>query len=473
MESSAEFTSQTVEAGDLAPRKSVPRKTMILYGFGQTGAQLFRDSPAALLPLFMTTMLGVAPWLAGIVVLIPKLWVIICDPFMGALSDQYKPRHGRRPFLAAGAVLTSLGFISLFSFSGFSSQWAAALTVGLLFFLASTAFSAFSVPYLAVASELSEDPHERTTILAFRMIFAVAGVIMGVGLAQPLVFALGGDAAAWRTMAIIFGGLCMFAMLATAFGVPRDYGHSGAVPAMPGKMLLRLSVVKQNRPFMILTLTFFIQSIAQASGYAVVGFVFLYAIADINLLLPFVLVMAVGSVLSQPMWVKLSRRWGKERAFWVACIGWGLVTITWLWIGPGEDVLVTLPLLGELSTQHSLVLVRALIIGCTNSGFSVLTFSLLTDTIELQRRKEGSVDEGLFSGIFSATEKLAFALGPVLAGLVLSAVGFQSSTGGAVPQDQEAIRGMIWLYSTIPAGVLALSLAAFTRYHKAAKEALG
>ncbi|MFV8819343.1 MFS transporter [Haliea sp. E17] len=465
MDTSAEYMAGEQEAAV----EKVPRKTMVLYGFGQTGAQLFRDAPAALLPLFMTTMLGVAPWLAGIVVLLPKLWVIICDPLMGAFSDHHKPRHGRRPFLVAGAILTAIGFVAMFSFSGFPSPWLAALTIGILFFLASTAFSAFSVPYLAVASELSSDPHERTTILAFRMIFAVAGVIMGVGLAQPLVFALGGDAAAWRTMAMIFGGLCLLAMLATAYGVPRNFGRT--VHAAPANMLSRLSVVRQNKPFVVLTVTFFIQSIAQASGYTVVGFVFLYAIADINLLLPFVLVMACGSILSQPMWVKLSRRWGKERAFWGACIGWGLVTVTWLWIGPGDDVLFTLPLWGEMPTQHFLVLVRAFIIGCTNAGFSVLTFSLLTDTIGLQRRKTGNVDEGLFSGIFSATEKLAFALGPVLAGIVLSAVGFQSSTGGAVAQDQEAIDGMIWLYSTIPAGVLVLSLTAFTRFRPAVEAA--
>ncbi len=449
----------------------VPRKTMILYGFGQTGAQLFRDAPAALLPLFMTTMLGVAPWLAGVVVLIPKLWVIVCDPLMGALSDQYKPRHGRRPFLVGGAVLTSLGFIALFSFSVFPSPWIAALSIGALFFIACTAFSAFSVPYLAVASELSNDPHERTTILAFRMVFAVVGVIMGIGLAQPLVFMLGGDAAAWRTMAIVFGGLCLLAMLATAYGVPRDFGHAGAVVATPGKMLLRLSVVRENRPFVVLTVTLFVQSIAQASGYTVVGFIFLYAIAEINLLLPFILVMACGSILSQPVWLKLSRRWGKERAFWGACIGWALVTITWFWIEPANDVLVTLPLWGEMPTQHMLVLVRGFIIGCTNAGFSLLTFSLLTDTIEIQRQKAGGVDEGLFSGIFSATEKLAFALGPVLAGVVLSVVGFQSSTGGAVPQDQDAIDGMIWLYSIIPAAVMALSLLAFTRYRPAIEAA--
>ena len=64
----------------------VPTSTVLSYGIGQLGAQIFRDTPAVLLPLFMTTMLGVPAWLAGLVVLVPKLWLIVCDPAMGAWS---------------------------------------------------------------------------------------------------------------------------------------------------------------------------------------------------------------------------------------------------------------------------------------------------------------------------------------------------------------------------------------------------
>ncbi|MFD2137742.1 hypothetical protein ACFSLT_25640 [Novosphingobium resinovorum] len=45
---------------------------MVRYGLGQTGAQVFRDTPAALLPVYMTTVLGVPAWLAGLVILLPS-----------------------------------------------------------------------------------------------------------------------------------------------------------------------------------------------------------------------------------------------------------------------------------------------------------------------------------------------------------------------------------------------------------------
>ena len=44
---------------------------MLRYGVGQTGAQIFRDTPAALLPVYLTTVLGVPAWLAGVAILVP------------------------------------------------------------------------------------------------------------------------------------------------------------------------------------------------------------------------------------------------------------------------------------------------------------------------------------------------------------------------------------------------------------------
>ncbi|MFK7888414.1 MAG: MFS transporter [Gammaproteobacteria bacterium] len=435
---------------------------LLAFGVGQTGAQIFRDTPAALLPLFMATVLGVAPWLAGIVVLIPKLWVIVWDPFMGMWSDRLRPRVSRRPFLVVGAVTTGATFTGLFLFSDFSSPWVAAIVVGIAFLLMSTAFSAFSVPYLALASELSDNPHERTKILAFRIVFTVAGVILGIGLAQPLVFKWGGDAAAWLKMAALFGALGTIAMLITAYGVPRNFGSVSTGP--PLTLFNQFMTASKSKPFVILSSTYFIQSIAQSCGYAVVGFVFIFAIGDISLLLPFILVMSCGSVLSQPFWLAFSRRFGKVVALWVACLGWMAVTITWLWVGQSDDVLFHAPLIGDLSTEKSLVLLRAFLIGITNSGFSLLSYSLLTDTINYERQRCGSADEGLFSGIFTAVEKLAFALGPLVTGLVLSVVGFEASVDGVVEQSSAAVFGVVLSYSALPTLFMLLSLLVFTQY---------
>jgi len=443
-------------------RGAVRTSVLLRYGGGQLGAQVFRDTPAVLLPLFLTTMLGVEAWIAGLVVLIPKLWLIVCDPLVGAWSDRLRGRYGRTPFLVAGAVLTSMGFVALFTLTASGSPMLSAAITCFIFFLASTAFSMFSVPYLAIAAALSHDPHERTRIMVFRMVFSTLGVLVGVGVAQPLIYALGGGVHGWTVMALVLGAVCLVSMLGTALGLAK-------VPMIrddtaPGSLLAQLGAIRGNRPYLVLLATCLIQNVGQAAGYTVIGFIYLYAIQAIWIVPLFILLMSIAGIASQPMWLSLSRRWGKERTYVVASALWAAVTVTWFFIHPATDVLLTIPGVGTLGTQHVLVLLRGAVIGVVNSAFVMLSLSMLTDTIDYERRRRGIANEGVFAGLFSALEKLSFALGPVVAGLVMSAFGFVSSTGGAVTQTPHAITGIVLLYSLIPAATQVLSLLVFSRY---------
>lgn len=440
----------------------VPTSIVLRYGVGQLGAQIFRDTPAVLLPLFLTTMLGVAPWIAGLVVLIPKLWLILCDPLVGAWSDRVKGRFGRTPFLFAGALFTSLLFVALFTLTQSRSPILSAAVTCFLFFLASTAFSMFSVPYLAIAAALSPDPHQRTRIMVYRMVFSTLGVLVGVGVAQPLIYALGGGEHGWRVMALVLGAICFLTMMVTAIGLARAPMLRDA--EAPGSLGAQMAALRGNRPYLVLLATCFVQNIGQASGYTVIGFIYLYALQAIWLVPPFILVMAIAGILAQPLWLSLSRRRGKARTYVVASLGWTAVTASWFFIHPANDVLLRLPGLGPLGTQHILVLVRGGLIGIFNSAFVMLSLSMLTDTIDFERRRKGRANEGVFAGLFSASEKLAFALGPVIAGLVMSGFGFVASTGGAAPQTPRAILGVILLYSLIPVATQLISLAIFSRY---------
>jgi GPH family glycoside/pentoside/hexuronide:cation symporter len=440
----------------------VPLPTVAGYGIGQLGAQIFRDTPAVLLPVFMTTMLGVPAWLSGFAILLPKLWLIVCDPLVGVWSDRTKERRGRTPFLLWGAILTSLGFLALFTITDYGGPYLAAAGVCALFFVASTAFSLYSVPYLAVASELSEDRHERTRILAFRMVSTIGGVILGVGVAQPLVFSLGGGARGWHTMGMIFAAVCLVSMIIPAFALRRQKLVGSGEP--PANLIEQFRPVLANTPFMVLLATTFVQGIGQASGYTVIGYFYLYALGEVDLIPKFIVVMSIGSMLSQPIFYYLSQRFGKERVYWVASIAWTLITVTWFFVKAGSPVLVELPLLGRITEQGALVLVRAFLIGITNTGFILLALSMLTDTIEYQRHRTGIANEGVFSGVWSAAEKLAFALGPLIGGLVMSLYGYRSSQGGPVAQSPSAITGIILLYSLIPAATQVVSLVIFSRY---------
>ena len=451
------------------PPDALPFSLLAGYGVGQIGGQIFRDTPAVLLPIFLATMLGVPAWMAGASILIPKAWVIFCDPLVGAFSDSKRPVWGRRPFLLVGGVLSGVCFFLLFVPPHLASPPAAAAYNTLMFAIASTAFSLFSVPYLTMASEMTDDAHLRTKVMSYRLAFTAVGLIIGAGAAQPMVGWFGGGRMGYAIMGGVLGGICLLTMVAAYFGTSGVRTMVEAPRPLP--ILAQFRVAAANRPFTIIAGAYFIQMLGAATGYTVLGLFFIYVVRDIPLILPFILVISVMAAASQPLWLAVSRRLGKKPTYILCIVGWVAVTLTWVAVRPGNDVLVELPLAGALSTQGALILLRGLFVGIFNSGFILMAFSTLTDTIQHDRDQHQISREGVFSGVFSALEKLAFALGPAIAGVLLSATGFSASVGGAGAQTAQAIWGITLGLSVLPAALTLSSLLVLWRYRLAIGQA--
>jgi GPH family glycoside/pentoside/hexuronide:cation symporter len=428
------------------------------YGLGQVGGQIYRDMPALLLLFYMTNTLGIPGVMAGTAILIPKLWVVICDPLVGAISDRTETRWGRRrPFLVGGAISCSLALIALFAAPVFGSPLASAAYITVMFTIASTAFSLFSVPYLTMASEMTEDTHERSRIMAYRMIFAAVGLTVGAGASQPLVAWLGTGRGGYLGMATIFAVICFLTMMGTVVFTRRI--PLAQARSEPISLLAQVKIALRNRPFVVVTTAFLVFQLGQAAGYGALPFLFHYVVQNDALILPFIFIMGVLTVLSAPVWAKVSRRIGKVRTYVISTLGWALVTATWPWAGAGGDsVLFASSLTGALTDRDALVLLRGALIGLINTGLLVMGLSMLSDAIDAERMKSGQNREGVFSGLWSAVEKVSFAGGPFIGGAVLSAMGFVESSTGPVAQTSRAISGIFIDLAWIPIGGALISI---------------
>ena len=198
----------------------ISRRVRTSYALGSVGTGGFGTLPGLVLSYYLTDTLGVGAGLASLVVTVPKVWDVLIDPFIGRFSDRYAARHrSRRAFMLVGALTLPLTFTLVFAAP--ATGPAAAAWVVAAFVLATTSFSLFQVPYIALPADLAPDYHSRTRLLAPRIaVLAVAILLFGAG--GPAVRdAAGGGGSGYLVMAVVCGLAMALGMLATIWGAGR------------------------------------------------------------------------------------------------------------------------------------------------------------------------------------------------------------------------------------------------------------
>jgi len=124
------------------------------------------------------------PALAGTLLLLAKIWDALIDPVIGHDSDRTETRWGRRrPFLLWFAFPFGLAFSLIWQIPRVALPVGQTLIILGAIFSFITFFSLLSVPYSALAPEMTRDYDERTKLNGYRMFFSIIG---GLVLSQML-----------------------------------------------------------------------------------------------------------------------------------------------------------------------------------------------------------------------------------------------------------------------------------------------
>ncbi|MEA3539727.1 MAG: MFS transporter [Pseudomonadota bacterium] len=408
-------------------RLSYPR--LLGYALGAFGTGVFATVPTVLLLYFCTESLKMAPVLAATVVLLPKLWALVWDPAVGLWSDRAQTAIGRRrPFLLAGSIGVPLTFFALFAWP-YPQGNAAFVGVALLYFLLTNAYSLFAVPFISIPAEISEDAAERERVGAWRIGCAMIGTLIGAGLAPMLVRAGGSGRDGYVFMAIWVSLICCAGMFAAFFATP---SATGTRTAQALSLRQAISILLAERPFRRLAAAY----VLQLTGVGIVSALTPYWIIQVAGRTEDSVGTALGimlsvTILSTPVWAWVVRHMGARWVISVAALFFGVATLGFLAVPPA-------PVLPSL-------LLYALI-GFPFAGLQVGPFALVAHLTHAAGEARGN-RAGLFTGVWTASEKLGLALGPGVAGLGLAVVGFQA---GAPVQSQEALWGLAVLLAAAP-----------------------
>lgn len=423
----------------------LPRSIHIGYGLGAIATGAYGTAPSLLLLFFMTDTLGINAATAAAGLFLAKAWDIGIDPVIGALSDRARTRWGRRrPFMLVGAAVLACTLPLLFRVPAFATSSARFWWVLVMFVITSTAFSLYSVPYIAMPAEMTTSYHERTRLMSYRMAFMSAGVLVAGGVAPMVRDLAGGGRTGYAAMSVALAAFCSTFMLASVFATRRVRFTDRANSEPPIREQLALAF--SNKPLIALIAVFLLQMAGVGGLIALLPYFVSYILRQPGSVftLGFV-VMTVASVLAMPLWVRMARRRGKAGPFALALLIFAAMNLA----------------MGTLSSDVPLAAFYALtaVMGLGFAGTQLFPFAMLPDAIDHDIERSGLRREGAVSGVWIATEGVGMALGGLLAGVILDAFGFVESMTGQAVQPASALIGIRVGFSVLPAAMILAALA--------------
>ena len=412
----------------IAIKAKVPMGQKIAFGIGMFANQMF----PAILGIFMVVLvedLKFTGLMWGMIYLFPRLFDAITDPLMGFISDNTKSKWGRRRvYVLIGGFIMGISYVFMWQlFKENTVQynfwyfflWSVVFYIGLTF---------FSVPYVAMGYEMSDDFHERTNIMAVAQWIGqwawVIAPLFWIIMYDPEWFP-SADVAA-RELAIWVAIPCAVCAIVPALFIKsestldkEDYeelsfsniGESLKKIFTSAKEAFRIKEFRKlcgatffiyNAFMAVSSLTFFVivyklfNGDAGATGIWVSLFGALGALGTTFLVIPIV--------------AKLSKKYEKKKAFMIcqtiSLVGY--IMLYFLFV-PGKPwmYIFALPFfsfgIGSLFT---------------------IMMSMTADVIDIDELNSGKRREGIFGAIYWWMVKIGYAIAGALSGVIIWVVGF-------------------------------------------------
>ncbi len=429
----------------------VPMSQKIAFGLGMLANQMF---PAAL-GIFMVVLvenLGMPSWMWGVLFFVPRIVDAFFDPIMGFISDNTKSVWGRRrQYVFIGSIIMGIAFMimwQLYREDSVMYNFTFFLTFSLIFHIG---LSIFSVPYVAMGYEMSDDFHERTSIMAVsQWIGQWAWVIapwFWVIMYDPSWFPNADTAT--RTLAIWVGVIFMFlAMVPAIFIKSKSTEFDTTLEPLTFKtiggslkeILISFKEAFSNKPFRKLCIaTFFIfNAFNTVAGFTF--FIVVYYLFNGNTTDAWIwptLFGCLGALATTfiviPIVAWMSKKMEKKKAFLI-CQGISIFgyILLWLLFIPGKPYMFIFALpffsfgIGSLFT---------------------LMMSMTADVCDMDELESGKRREGVFGAIYWWMVKFGFAIAGLLTGVIMSVVAFKA---GAPTQPEGAVTGLRIFFSGVP-----------------------
>lgn len=366
--------------------------------------------------------------IGGIIIAV-RLIDALLDPFVGYFCDHSRPRWGRRKtWFGVAAIPTTIGALMVFNpfpaidranylfWGGWFFVWSVMMSLG---------YTALSLSHQSWAAEISTTYYGRNRIFAAREVSVVLGTLVATGLPFVLtILGLPGDEPVLIGLSLLVGIALPILASITVFSVPEPtHTRHAPTPFFEG-----LKGMGRNGPFLRLLLAFALSNMANGVPAAILlYFVRDYIHGDEETQRLFLLLYFLFGVISTPLWLWLSKRTSKHRAWSIAML---IACCAFVW-----TPFVGWDSLGSHSVwAFGFIMVFA---GMAVGADLMLPPSMQSDVVDLDTARTGEQHTGFYFAIWALATKIALSIALGLGFVILGLVGFKK---GAVPEPAVVVQ---------------------------------
>ena len=410
------------------------------YGSGDIAGNVVYAFLTSFVMVYLTDTIGLASGIVGTLIALSKLFDGFTDIFFGSMIDKTHSRLGKaRPWMLYGYIGCAVTLVACFAIPtnlGKTAQYA-------WFFIAYTLlngvfYTANNIAYSALTSLVTKNSKERVQMGSCRFIFAFSTSLLIQAITVGFVEKCGGDAAAWRLVAIIYAAIGLIVNTISALSVkelPEEELNEGEQAGEAEKygLVQAFKLLVKNKFYLMICGTYILQQLYSAMIGAGIYYM-TWVLKNKNLFGQFAWAVNIPLIIALIFTPTLVGKWNgmyklNVRGYMLATVGRALVVVAgYMGSVPLMILFTAVAALGQGPWQGDM---NAVIACC--SGYTYLC--------------QGTYVVGTLYSCTSLGIKIGGGIGTAVVGWLLEFSGY---VGTNATQPQSALSMMQFIYLWLP-----------------------
>ena len=410
------------------------------YGSGDIAGNVVYAFLTSFVMVYLTDTIGLASGIVGTLIALSKLFDGFTDIFFGSMIDKTHSRLGKaRPWMLYGYIGCAVTLVACFAIPtslGKTAQYA-------WFFIAYTLlngvfYTANNIAYSALTSLVTKNSKERVQMGSYRFIFAFSTSLLIQAITVGFVEKCGGDAAAWRLVAIIYAAIGLIVNTISALSVKElseeelNEGEQAGEAEKYG-LVQAFKLLVKNKFYLMICGTYILQQLYSAMIGAGIYYM-TWVLKNKNLFGQFAWAVNIPLIIALIFTPTLVGKWNgmyklNVRGYMLATVGRALVVVAgYMGSVPLMILFTAVAALGQGPWQGDM---NAVIASC--SEYTYLT--------------QGKHVDGTMYSCTSLGIKIGGGIGTAVVGWLLEFSGY---VGTNATQPQSALSMMQFIYLWLP-----------------------